>query len=230
METLADFGVASYFGIQTFTAGIYKAWLRWTTASPPRSSQPCCCFSWRCCCGWSTARKSACAFAAAARAPAPDRAEGATARWRGSWAWRGVCRCRSCAGLRAAGAFHAAPAGWPTGRPAVGPLPGLGLEQRAAGRLSAVLASAWRCCWQRGAPQSDLLTRRGATGRPRLCGAGRGDRGRPAAARGLAAGGAANRRRFWVTGDGAGHRLGLPGALHAPWPCRACRAASRAFP
>ncbi|MDP4073680.1 iron ABC transporter permease [Acidovorax sp. A1169] len=27
METLADFGVASYFGIQTFTTGIYKAWL-----------------------------------------------------------------------------------------------------------------------------------------------------------------------------------------------------------
>jgi iron(III) transport system permease protein len=27
METLADFGVSSYFGIQTFTAGIYKAWL-----------------------------------------------------------------------------------------------------------------------------------------------------------------------------------------------------------
>lgn len=27
METLADFGVASYFGMQTFTAGIYKAWL-----------------------------------------------------------------------------------------------------------------------------------------------------------------------------------------------------------
>ena len=26
METLADFGVSSYFGIQTFTAGIYKAW------------------------------------------------------------------------------------------------------------------------------------------------------------------------------------------------------------
>ena len=24
---LADFGVASYFGIQTFTTGIYKAWL-----------------------------------------------------------------------------------------------------------------------------------------------------------------------------------------------------------
>ncbi|WP_424894419.1 ABC transporter permease [Tepidimonas sp. HKU79] len=27
METLADFGVVSYFGVQTFTAGIYNAWL-----------------------------------------------------------------------------------------------------------------------------------------------------------------------------------------------------------
>ncbi len=27
METLSDFGVSSYFGIQTFSAGIYKAWL-----------------------------------------------------------------------------------------------------------------------------------------------------------------------------------------------------------
>lgn len=27
METLADYGVSSYFGIQTFTHGIYKAWL-----------------------------------------------------------------------------------------------------------------------------------------------------------------------------------------------------------
>lgn len=27
METLADYGVVSYFGVQTFTAGIYKAWL-----------------------------------------------------------------------------------------------------------------------------------------------------------------------------------------------------------
>ena len=27
METLAYFGVSSYFGFQTFTAGIYKAWL-----------------------------------------------------------------------------------------------------------------------------------------------------------------------------------------------------------
>ena len=27
METLADYGVSSYFGLQTFTTGIYKAWL-----------------------------------------------------------------------------------------------------------------------------------------------------------------------------------------------------------
>lgn len=27
METFADYGVASYFGIQTFTTGVYKAWL-----------------------------------------------------------------------------------------------------------------------------------------------------------------------------------------------------------
>jgi iron(III) transport system permease protein len=27
METLADFGVSSYFGVQTFSTGIYKAWL-----------------------------------------------------------------------------------------------------------------------------------------------------------------------------------------------------------
>jgi iron(III) transport system permease protein len=27
METLADYGVVSYFGVQSFTAGIYKAWL-----------------------------------------------------------------------------------------------------------------------------------------------------------------------------------------------------------
>lgn len=27
METLSDFGVVSYFGLQTFTSGIYKAWL-----------------------------------------------------------------------------------------------------------------------------------------------------------------------------------------------------------
>ena len=33
METLADYGVSSYFGIQTFTAGIYKAWLAMDNAA-----------------------------------------------------------------------------------------------------------------------------------------------------------------------------------------------------
>ncbi|MFE8197188.1 ABC transporter permease subunit, partial [Salmonella enterica subsp. enterica serovar 1,4,[5],12:i:-] len=27
METLADYGVGSYFGLATFTTGIYRAWL-----------------------------------------------------------------------------------------------------------------------------------------------------------------------------------------------------------
>ena len=27
METLADFGTVSYFGVQTFTTGIFRAWL-----------------------------------------------------------------------------------------------------------------------------------------------------------------------------------------------------------
>ena len=27
METLADYGVGSYFGLTTFTTGIYRAWL-----------------------------------------------------------------------------------------------------------------------------------------------------------------------------------------------------------
>jgi iron(III) transport system permease protein len=29
METLADYGVVSYFGVPTYTAGVYKAWLSW---------------------------------------------------------------------------------------------------------------------------------------------------------------------------------------------------------
>lgn len=37
METLADFGVASYFGIQTFTTGVYKAWL--VMDLPPAAAQ-----------------------------------------------------------------------------------------------------------------------------------------------------------------------------------------------
>jgi iron(III) transport system permease protein len=42
METLADFGVSSYFGIQTFTAGIYRPGCPWTTAWPRPSWRPCC--------------------------------------------------------------------------------------------------------------------------------------------------------------------------------------------
>ena len=76
METLADFGTVSYFGVQTFTTGIYRAWLSLGDASAAaqlatcprsRSSRSC----WR----WSAGRAAARAFtdvraADAAGAPA----------------------------------------------------------------------------------------------------------------------------------------------------------------
>ena len=40
METLADFGVSSYFGIQTFTRASTRPGWRWTTALPRPSSPP----------------------------------------------------------------------------------------------------------------------------------------------------------------------------------------------
>ena len=42
METLADFGVSSYFGIQTFTAGIYKAWLSMDNRMAAAQLATCC--------------------------------------------------------------------------------------------------------------------------------------------------------------------------------------------
>jgi ABC-type spermidine/putrescine transport system permease subunit II len=76
METLADFGVASYFGIQTFTTGIYKAWL-------------------------SMDDRLAAARARPRRSPRAWRA--GTARWRGwcaccRWPWASWLRCCSCCG------------------------------------------------------------------------------------------------------------------------------------
>jgi iron(III) transport system permease protein len=42
METLADYGVGAYFGLSTFSTGIYKAWLVMNDASPRRSWRRCC--------------------------------------------------------------------------------------------------------------------------------------------------------------------------------------------
>ena len=74
METLADFGVASYFGIQTFSTGIYKAWLAMDNriaAAQLATVLPV--VWWPCCWRWRRARRSACASPAAARGGAEAR-------------------------------------------------------------------------------------------------------------------------------------------------------------
>jgi len=40
METLADFGAVSYFGVQTFTTGIYRAWLSMGDATAAAAVMP----------------------------------------------------------------------------------------------------------------------------------------------------------------------------------------------
>ena len=106
METLADYGVGAYFGLNTFTTGIYKAWLSFGDPMPQRSSPPCCCWWWACWCGWSGARSRGCASRPPAgraaarrlgrcscRAPRPGR------RWRPACCrccWASCCRWRCC--------------------------------------------------------------------------------------------------------------------------------------
>eukprot|EP01137_Pigoraptor_chileana_P022637 Opistho-2@7096 len=119
-------------------------------------------------------------------------------------------------GLCGAGAVHAAPARGRLVGAAVGAVPGMGLAQRAlrmhhrrAGRDRG--AGAGLC---RAPPARRRDARRGATGQRGLRSAGRCDRGGSAAARGLAAGGGAPVGRGRVGhGHGAGHCVGLPGAL-----------------
>src|SRR5690625_6628315 len=38
METLNDFGTVDYFGVQTFTTGIYRTWFGLGNVQPPHSS------------------------------------------------------------------------------------------------------------------------------------------------------------------------------------------------
>jgi iron(III) transport system permease protein len=65
METLADFGVASYFGIQTFTTGIYKAWLSMDNRlAAAQLATMLLVVVLACCCGWSTAPQRRMRFAA----------------------------------------------------------------------------------------------------------------------------------------------------------------------
>jgi iron(III) transport system permease protein len=52
METLADFGVGAYFGLTTFTTGIYKAWLVMNDGVAAASLRRRCLPWWPACCGW----------------------------------------------------------------------------------------------------------------------------------------------------------------------------------
>jgi iron(III) transport system permease protein len=112
METLADFGVSSYFGIQTFTAGIYKAWLSMDNRIAAAQLATVLLFFvalllWV---EHSAQKRMRFATGRGARAGAQD---AAPVQLRGARAPVGLAGVRraDCAGLCAAGAFHAAPAG-----------------------------------------------------------------------------------------------------------------------
>jgi iron(III) transport system permease protein len=203
METLADFGVSSYFGIQTFTAGIYKAWLSMDNRIAAAQLATMLLVVVAAAAGWSTGRKSACVLPpGAARARLGRGAAGAPAG-RARWlAWL-VCGLPVLLGFVLPVLFMLRPlaADWSV-------LPWDRLCEWAfnsvrLGGITAALAVGWRCCWlfSRAPRKPDAAdARRGAAGRPGLCRAGRGDRGGAAAAGGLAAGGrAADQRGLLVT-------------------------------
>jgi iron(III) transport system permease protein len=62
METLADFGVSSYFGVTTFSTGIYKAWLVMDDRVAAAQLATFCCCWWLRCCAWSKKPKPGCAL------------------------------------------------------------------------------------------------------------------------------------------------------------------------
>ena len=205
METLADFGVSSYFGIQTFTAGIYKAWLAMDNRTGRRAA----------------GHRAAGAGGAAAVAGAPGAATHAFCRRCGGRARAVPRRSRcGCGAARAALAWRCARC-----RSLIGfVLPVLFMLRPLVGRLGSVLPWAmfvqWSCNSVRLGGLSAVLAialalalafalrrrpdcahpRRGAAGQPGLRRAGRGDRGRPAAAGGLAAGGRPESGvGYWIT-------------------------------
>ena len=145
METLADFGVVSYFGIQTFTAGIYKAWLAMDNRIAAAQLAT-----------MLLARGGAAAVAGAPRAaphalfdparrarrqrrrPARAAARRGARRWPG-WSVRAADAVRFCA----AGAVHAAPADRRLGRAALDLVRAVVAQQRVAG---AVCRRRWPPC------------------------------------------------------------------------------------
>jgi iron(III) transport system permease protein len=214
METLADFGVASYFGIQTFTAGIYKAWLAMDNriAAAQLATMLLVVVAVLLWLEHRAQRRMRFAAGRGARAGSPRRSRCACGapRWL-AWAVCAAgagalcCRCCSCC------------ARWrPTGRCCPGTASCNGRQQRAPGchqrRAGGGLALAAGLRLRR-AP--DVLTR----GVVQLAGLGYAVPGAVIVVGLLLPVGwlqqAAPQTSAWVLGDGhgAGHCVGLPGAL-----------------
>jgi hypothetical protein len=96
METLADYGVGSYFGLSTFSTGIYKAWLVMNDRTAAAQLAACCWWWWRCA---ADGRAQRAAPHALCRQPQRRRVgRGAPAALRGARRRRWCCcaRCRCC--------------------------------------------------------------------------------------------------------------------------------------
>ncbi len=142
METLADFGVSSYFGIQTFTAGIYKAWLAMDNrlAAAQLATMLLALVALLLHLEQRAQRRARFVASRGARAGAAD-AEPVPLQGGARWlAWAGVRRA-GADGLCVAGVVHVAAAGGRMGVAGLGQVFGVVGQQPAAGRRS-------RPCWR----------------------------------------------------------------------------------
>jgi ABC-type spermidine/putrescine transport system permease subunit II len=214
METLADYGVSSYFGIQTFTAGIYKAWLSMDNRiaaaqlatmllalvvlllwlEQPRAAAHALCHRQRGRAGSTEAR--------------PVRLHGRPL----ALAWL-LCAAAGAAGLCAAGGCSCCARWRPTGRCCPGTALCSGPGTACAWAHHRRAGGAWRWLLAFACAASPTLTRAWCSWRAGLRRAGRGDRGGPAAAGGLAAGAAPQWGLGALVTATAGHGVGLSGAL-----------------
>jgi len=217
METLADFGVVSYFGIQTFTTGIYKAWLSMENRSAAAQLATMLLVLVLVVLQLELRAQRRMRFVTSGGARLIGRGPAVSPA---GCALPGglVALCvAGAAGLCAARHVHAAALGGRLVGDSVGPLCAVGRQQHPlwghhcrAGRGH---CHAGRLC---GPPQPGLgHAQHGGPHQPGLCGARRGDRRGPAAASGL---GAAGVSAMGLSGadhcDLSRHHLGLSGALH----------------
>jgi iron(III) transport system permease protein len=176
METLADYGTVSYFGVQTFTTGIYRAWFSLgDRIAAAQLAAALLAFVILCCC--SSALAWPCPLSQHHPAPPPAAAGAAGLprlaghRWPAPCRWHRLSCCRRPAA--AAGADRSDDASSARFRHP-------GAQQLLLAALTALIAVAWRCCW----PTAPAWRAAGAgaqpPGRPGLRRARLGDRRRRA--------------------------------------------------